>query len=104
MIAGNGTRRVRGKCVKPAWPEKISRSAPLRGRGTAAIPARVRRERTRNLGKSWRKKTRGPLLANVLVTAQKLVAFDGRDDADGAFVARLGALHAGEAANADRAR
>ena len=37
------------------------------------------------------------------VAAQELVALDGGDYADGTFVARLGALHAAEAAYADGA-
>jgi len=36
----------------------------------------------------------------IFVAAEKLVALDGGDDADGAFVARLGALNAAETANA----
>jgi len=36
------------------------------------------------------------------VTAKELVALDGGNHADGAFFARLGALHAAEAADAYR--
>src|SRR5712692_10760870 len=36
------------------------------------------------------------------VAAKEFVALDGGNDADGAFIARLGALHAAEAAHADR--
>jgi hypothetical protein len=42
------------------------------------------------------------LLRVVFLTAEKFVALDGGDNADGAFVAGLGALHAAEAAHADR--
>jgi hypothetical protein len=39
----------------------------------------------------------------VFAIAQKLVAFDSGNDADGTFLARLGALDAAEAANFDGA-
>jgi hypothetical protein len=43
------------------------------------------------------------LLLEVLGVSQKFVALDGSDDADGAFITRLGALHAPETADANRA-
>jgi hypothetical protein len=43
-------------------------------------------------------------LPYVIVTAQKFVALDRGDDANGALGARLGALNTPEAANADRTR
>jgi hypothetical protein len=45
--------------------------------------------------------TGGGLLLLIFVGAQKFVALDGGDDANGAFVASFGALHAAEAAYAD---
>jgi hypothetical protein len=39
----------------------------------------------------------------IIVAAEKLVPLNGSDDADGAFVAGLGALNAAEAANTHRA-
>ena len=45
----------------------------------------------------------GERLLRVVLAAEKFVALDRGDYADGAFVARLGALHAAEAAHADRA-
>jgi hypothetical protein len=44
----------------------------------------------------------GERLLRVILTAEKFVALDGGDYADGAFVAGLGALNAAEAAHADR--
>jgi hypothetical protein len=45
----------------------------------------------------------GERLLRVVLAAEKFVALDSGDYADGAFVAGLGALHAAEAAYADRA-
>jgi hypothetical protein len=42
------------------------------------------------------------LLRVVFRAAEKFVALDSGDNADGAFIAGLGALHAAEAAHADR--
>jgi hypothetical protein len=42
------------------------------------------------------------VLFYVVIAAQKFVSLDGSHDTDGTFVARLGALYAAEAANADR--
>jgi hypothetical protein len=44
----------------------------------------------------------GERLLRVILTAEKFVALDGGDYADGAFVAGLGALNAAEAAHTNR--
>src|SRR4029077_2919429 len=71
--------------------EKKQPGSPLRGRGTPAYPARLRSERARNLGN----------LLFVFVAAQKFVALDRGHYANGALVARFGALNASEATNPD---
>src|SRR5712664_2820139 len=75
-----------GDCRKKKEP-----GSPLRGRGTPAYPARLRSERAR----TWEN------LLFVFLGAQKFVALDGGDDANGALVARFGALNTSEATNAN---
>ena len=74
-----------------AWKE-FSRGAPLRGRCTPAIPARLRSERARNSYRNPRIRARGEL--NFFAAPQELVAFDRSHNADGALVSRFGALNA----------
>jgi hypothetical protein len=64
---------------------------------TAALAFAVRAATPLLLQKS------GERLLRVVLAAEKFVALDRGDYADGAFVAGLGALHAAEAAHADRA-
>src|SRR5262249_56155414 len=58
---------------------------------------------TRKWEENWgsENRNRGGL-AGVVGAAQKFVALDGRDHADGTFVSGLGALHAAQTANANR--
>lgn len=79
----------------------FSRGAPLRGRGTPAIPARLRSERARNSYRNPRISARGEL--NFFAAPQELVAFDRGHNADGAFIPRFGTLNASETANANGA-
>ncbi len=73
----------------------FSRGAPLRGRCTPAIPARLRSERARKLVS---RKPNGTLSRSVVFASpQKLVPFDCRNHSDRTFFARFGPLHAAEA-------
>jgi hypothetical protein len=78
---------------------KSEPGASLRGQGTPAYPARLRSERARNSSEE----NSSLHFANLLffVAAQEFIALDGGNYADGAFIARLGALDAAEAAYAD---
>src|SRR5438445_7906729 len=104
---------------------KLSRGASLRGQGTPADPARLRSVRARNSANLFAPQANeskenlacGFLLLQtyrsaadrgscgerklaLLLAAEKLVPLNGGDHAYRAFFARLGALHAPEAAYA----
>jgi len=79
----------------PIARQKFSRGAPLRGRCTPAIPARLRSERARKLGLPIL--LRFPLQLLFFATPQKLIPFDCRHDSNGTLFARFGALHAAQA-------
>ena len=76
----------------------FSRGAPLRGRGTPAIPARLRSERARNSYRNPRITARDEL--SVVAAPQELVAFDGCDNTDSALFPGFGTLHAPKTAHA----
>src|SRR5215467_2827327 len=78
-----------------ARAKKISRGAPLRGRGTPAIPARLRSERARNsyckIQRAW------SLGLRLFASPEELVSLDRRYNAYRALFSWFGTLHPAQA-------
>jgi hypothetical protein len=74
--------------------KNFSRGAPLRGRCTPAIPARLRSERAR---KSFSEAQASEARLVVFASAQKLVPFDCRHYSHGTLFSRFCSLHAAQA-------